>query len=109
MDFITYNPRNKPVEELPFIIGYQAGAFGDSDVVGQLIAQDGDPMGSHVSSDKGWLYYDLALVKGGYEARHDGFRKHYPDGYRMKWAEPDDPDLHKALEVYRAKHKKEEP
>jgi hypothetical protein len=80
--FAIYNPHNKPVEELPVIYGFNNGGSQDW-WHGCLIAEDGTGMGGHVCSNEGFMYGDLGILEGSRPDRHEGFRKHYPDGYRM--------------------------
>lgn len=85
-----YNPHNKPEAELPFIYGFNNGnAFG-SDWLGCLISADGVGLGSHICSSEGWMYYDLGIYEGHRPDRHEDFKKHYPDGYRMKFVSYDE-------------------
>lgn len=80
--YAVFNPHNKPVEELPVIYGFNnGGTAGFMDAV--LVAEDGTPMGSHLCSSEGFMYYDLGIIEGHRPDRHVTFQKHYPDGYRM--------------------------
>jgi hypothetical protein len=78
----VYNPHNKPVNELPFIFGFNNGGSG-SFMFAQLIAQDGAGLGSHLCSSEAYMPADLGILEGTRADRHEGFREHYPDGYRM--------------------------
>lgn len=82
MDFAIYNPNGKPVEELPYIIGFNNGG-SPGWFSGQLIAEDGTGLGGHLCSSEAYMYGDLGLLEGSRPDRHEGFRAHYPDGYRM--------------------------
>lgn len=84
-----FNPHNKPVEELPIIYGFNNGS-GMGGVIGVLIAQDGTGLGSHASSSEDWLYYDLGILEGERPDRHETFRQHYPEGYRMEFVSYED-------------------
>lgn len=87
----VFNPKNLPVENLPIIYGFNNGS-GMGGVIGMLIAEDGTVLGSHASSDEAWLPYDLGVEEGRRPARHETFRKHYPDGYRMEFVSYKDVD-----------------
>ena len=80
--YAIFNPHNKPIEELPIIYGFNnGGSPGFYSAV--LIAEDGTGLGGHICSDEGYMWHDLGILEGTRAARHEGFRKHYPDGYRM--------------------------
>ncbi len=80
--FAIFNPHNKPVDELPVIYGFNNGG-SPGFMYGQLIAEDGTALGNHLCSHEGYMYGDLGILEGRRADRHEGFRKHYPDGYRM--------------------------
>lgn len=80
----VYNPNDKPVEELPTIIGFNnGGQMGWFEAV--LIAEDGTILGGHVCSSEAYMPHDLGVLEGSREDRHEEFKKHYPDGYRMEF------------------------
>lgn len=94
----VYNPNNKPIEELPVIYGFNnGGSFGFMHA--QLIAEDGTGMGSHLCSSEGYMLGDLGILKGKRTDRHEGFKKHYPDGYRMDFVDAHHPAVEKAYEL----------
>jgi hypothetical protein len=79
---VIYNPHGKPVMELPVIYGFNNG--GPSDwLEGVLLAEDGTYLGGHICSHEGYMPGDLGVVSGWQDKRHEAFRLHYPDGYRM--------------------------
>lgn len=80
----VFNPHDRPVDGLPVIFGYSHGGL-PGDMVGILIAQDGAMMGSHVSSNEGFMPGDLGVLKDSRPDRHEDFREHYPKGYRMEF------------------------
>lgn len=82
MEYEVYNPHNKPIEELPFIYGFNNGGQPGW-YHGCLVAADGTPLGGHICSSEGFMYGDLGILEGTRPDRHEGFKKHYPDGYRM--------------------------
>lgn len=61
-----------------------------------LIAQDGTWMGSHLCSSEAYMPADLGCLEGTRSDRHEGFQKHYPDGYRMEFVSGD-PRKHEGL------------
>ena len=80
--YAVFNPHNKPVDELPFIYGFNnGGSRGWMQAV--LVSQDGKWLGGHTCSAESYMPHDLGVVEGSRPDRHEEFRKHYPDGYRM--------------------------
>lgn len=84
MQFAVYNPQSKPVEELPVIYGFNNGGQRDW-WYAQLLSHDGYRMGSHICSDEAYMPGDLGCLEGSRKDRHEGFRKKFPDGYRMEF------------------------
>lgn len=80
--YAIFNPHNKLVEELPVIYGFNNGGRPGW-YLGALLAENGYGLGSHLCSSEGYMYGDLGILEGRREDRHEGFRQHYPDGYRM--------------------------
>lgn len=95
-NYAVYNPKNKPVNELPVIYGFNNGG-GDGWYSGVLLAEDGTHLGGHTCSSEGYMYGDLGIIEGFRPDRHEGFRKHYPDGYRMDFVSADDVMTHTGL------------
>ena len=98
----VYNPHNKPLEELPHIYGFNnGGPAGWLQAV--LIAEDGTFLGGHLCSHECYMRHDLGILEGTREDRHEDFRKHYPDGYRMGFVThenfPHCLELHAALRL----------
>jgi hypothetical protein len=82
MPYAIYNPHDKPVESLPVIFGFNnGGSQGWYSAV--LIAEDGTCLGGHMCSHEGYMRHDLGILEGTRPDRHEHFKKHYPDGYRM--------------------------
>ena len=80
--FAIFNPHNKPVMELPTIYGFNnGGSSGMYSAV--LLAEDGTGLGGHLCSDERYMLHDLGILEGARLDRHETFRKHYPNGYRM--------------------------
>lgn len=97
-DFAVYNPHGKPLEELPKIYGFNNGGWPGF-MYAQLISEDGVPLGSHICSSEGYMYYDLGIVEGYREDRHADFRKRYPDGYRMDFVTGEEAETHEGLKA----------
>ncbi len=80
----VHNPHNKPIEELPVIYGFNnGGSHGWYSAV--LLAEDGTALGGHVCSHECYMPGDLGILDGARPDRHEHFREHYPDGYRMEF------------------------
>lgn len=80
--YVVYNPHNKPVEELPTIYGFNNGG-SDGWFTAMALAEDGTELGGHVCSAESYMLHDLGIVDGARPDRHDTYREHYPDGYKM--------------------------
>lgn len=82
-----YNPHDKPIEDLPVIYGYNntPSVQGNPFCEGNIMAEDGTYLGGHACSNEGYMYNDLAIIEGSRPDRHEKFREHYPDGYRMEF------------------------
>lgn len=80
--YAVFNPHNKPISELPIIWGFNNGGTPGF-LSAQLLAEDGTGLGGHACSAEGYMLYDLGILEGTRPDRHEGFREHYPDGYRM--------------------------
>lgn len=87
--YAVYNPHNKSIEELPFIIGFNNGG-SPGWYSALLISQDGVYLGGHLCSHEGYMRHDLGIYEGTRPDRHKEFIKHYPDGYRMTFISSDD-------------------
>lgn len=93
-----FNPHNKPIEELPAIYGFNnGGAQGWYQAV--LLADDGAVLGGHACSAECYMPHDLGILEGSRPDRHETFRKHYPDGYRMEFVPGDQIKTHPGLEA----------
>lgn len=88
-EYAIFNPNDKPLEELPFIYGFNNG--GPSGwMSGCLIAEDGTGLGGHLCSNEGYMEHDLGILEGSRKDRHENdFQKHYPDGYQMDFVTGD--------------------
>ena len=104
--YAVYNPHGKQHDELPWIIGWNNGG-GTEFLSARLIAQDGTPLGGHICSHEGYMPSDLGVLDGTAPDRHEEFRAHYPDGYRMDFVSytdaGHDPRLIEAFRLHDAK------
>jgi len=100
----VYNPHNRPEDELPTIFGFNNGGCPGW-LLGCLIAEDGTKLGGHVCSHECYMPHDLGVLEGSRPDRHERFRQHYPDGYRMEFVGYDavrgHPRLMAAIELAR--------
>ena len=58
------------------------------------MAEDGNVLGSHLSSSPMWARHDIGLDS---EWKHDEYGKHYPNGYELEWV--DNPRTHAGLQA----------
>jgi hypothetical protein len=94
--YAVFNPHGKDPAELPTIYGFNNGGSG-SFYHAALIAEDGTGLGSHMCSDEAYMRHDLGVLEGSCPYRHETFRGHYPDGYRMEFVPSDVMDEHEGL------------
>ena len=94
--YAIYNPKDKPVNELPIIYGFNNGGSDDW-WSGVLIAEDGTCLGGHTCSNEGYMLNDLGILEGTRPDRHEGFIEHYPEGYRMDFVSRKDVSTHIGL------------
>lgn len=105
--YASYNPHNRPLEELPVIWGFNNGG-SPGWYHATLLSDDGEFLGGHVCSHEGYMPHDLGIVEGSRPDRHETFREHYPDGYRMDFVKHDDPAIATAYAKHQAKYPKED-
>lgn len=92
----VFNPHSKPVESLPVIYGFNnGGSTGWFSAV--LLAQDGTVLGGHACSAECYMPYDLGIIEGTRPDKHETFKEHYPDGYRMEFVGHADVRAHTGL------------
>lgn len=78
------NPYGKRLDDLPVIYGFNnGGPPGWMSAV--LLAEDGECLGGHCCSSEAYMPADLGILEGTRPDRHETFRAHYPDGYRMEF------------------------
>lgn len=94
----VHNPHGKPVDELPVIYGFNNGGSRDW-WHAQLIAEDGTGLGGHLCSSEGYMPHDLGVLEDSRPDRHEHFREHYPDGYRMEFVSYHDVGGHAPLKL----------
>ena len=90
------NPNNLPVQDLPVIYGFNNGGSAGR-LSAELVAQDGTHLGGHCCSAEGYMPADLGILEGTREDRHETFKAHYPEGYRMEFVGHADIPNHIAL------------
>jgi len=91
-----YNPKNKPIGELPIIYGFNNGG-SPGWYSAELLAEDGTYLGGHICSSEGYMPHDLGILEGTRPDRHETFKEHYPDGYRMQFIKGSDVKMHEGL------------
>lgn len=93
---VVHNPNGLPVESLPAIYGFNnGGSPGWFEAV--AIAEDGTGLGMHCCSAEGYMPSDLGILEGTAPSRHETYREHYPEGYRMVWIPSEEIEGHAAL------------
>jgi hypothetical protein len=94
--YAVHNPHNKQMEELPVIYGFNNGG-GAGFLHAVLLADDGACLGGHMCSAEGYMPHDLGVIEGSRPDRHETFREHYPDGYRMDFVPASEVMTHPGL------------
>jgi hypothetical protein len=93
----VFNPQGKPIGDLPVIYGFNnGGSPGWMSAI--LIASDGTPLGGHACSSEAYMPADLGCLEGTRPDRHETFKQHYPDGYRMEFVRYGEADRHLGLQ-----------
>lgn len=94
----VFNPNELPEGDLPIIYGFNnGGSPGWYSAV--LLAEDGTCLGGHVCSSEAYMPHDLGILEGSRPDRHEGFREHYPGGYRMEFVGHNEVGGHGKLQV----------
>lgn len=95
--WVVFNPHGKPILELPAIYVFNNGGPPNY-LQGYAMAQNGVILGEHICSHEGYMIADLACVEGWQMGRHHGYKKHYPDGYRMEFVLSSEIASHEGLQ-----------
>src|SRR5690606_9036186 len=61
-----------------------AEGWGANDVVGFAMAEDGEVLAQHISSNELFARLDMGVTS---ERKHDRYREKYPDGYELVWVD----------------------
>lgn len=86
---VIFNPKNREdIENLPVIMAFSNSSSGDG--IAYAMAEDGHVLGSHFCSHEGYVPHDLGVLEGSRDDRHEHYRKHYPEGYRMRFIKIND-------------------
>lgn len=96
--YAVFNPNDMPDHMLPVIYGFNNGG-SPGWYSGVLIAEDGTVLGGHVCSHEGYMRHDLGIFEGARPDRHEHFKAHYPDGYRMAFIPSDEVAGHQGLDA----------
>lgn len=96
--YAMHNPHGKPLDELPVIYAF-SNVKGGGDGICYAMAQDGTVLGSHWCSNEGYAPHDLGVSEGSRPDRHEHYRQHYPDGYRMDFVRSPDVLTHEGLQL----------
>jgi hypothetical protein len=62
-------------------------------------------LGGHGCSSEAYMPADLGCLEGTRPDRHETFRGHYPDGYRMEFVRYGEVEAHPGLQAAFAAHK----
>jgi len=90
----VFNPNART--DLPAIYAF-SNVVGGGDGIAYAMAADGTVLGSHWCSNEGYVPNDLGVLEGCREDRHERYRKHYPEGYRMEFVRSADVKSHEGL------------
>lgn len=94
--YAVFNPNGVDESTLPIIYGFNnGGSLGWMSAV--LLAEDGTGLGGHLCSSEGYMPADLGVLEGTRPDRHEEFRQHYPNGYRMEFVRGEDVLTHAGL------------
>lgn len=96
--YAVFNPHGRDDASLPVIYGFNNGGQRGF-LSGILLAEDGTYLGGHTCSDEGYMLHDLGVLDGTRPDRHETFRAHYPDGYRMDFVPGSDALTHPGLKA----------
>lgn len=94
--YMTFNPLNKSVADLPVIYAF-SNVKGGGEGIAYAIAEDGTCLGSHWCSCEAYVPHDLGVLEGARSDRHEHYRAHYSEGYRMNFILAAEVDKHPGL------------
>jgi hypothetical protein len=70
----------------PKIYAFQTGGGLDRDVYGMALAEDGQVLTSHLSTNLDYLKGDLGFLETSMgKIKREKFAEHYPDGFEVIW------------------------
>lgn len=72
---------------MPKIYVFVNGRFANGDVISQAIAEDGTPLGSHLSSNESFAKHDMGITS---TWKHEHYAAHYPDGFDVVWVDDEE-------------------
>jgi hypothetical protein len=72
--------RRKEEALKPKIFVFINSRYESGDVVGSALAEDGEFLAGHLSSNDSWFQHDMGLCS---DWKHDKYKAHYPDGYEL--------------------------
>lgn len=70
---------------------------GGGDGIAYAMAEDGTVLGSHWCSHEGYVPHDLGVNEGSRPDLHEGYAKHYPEGYEMEFVPAKEVKKHEGL------------
>lgn len=94
--YAVFNPHSEPLDELPVIYAF-SNTVGGGDGICYAMAQDGEVLGSHWCSNEAYAPHDLGVIEGSRPDRHEDYKKHYPNGYRMDFVPTPEIKTHEGL------------
>lgn len=97
-DTVIFNPYSKPVNGLPVIYAF-SNVIGGGDGQALAMAEDGLCLGEHWCSAEAYVPHDLGVLVGTRDDRHETYRAHYPDGYRMEFVPARDMKSHPGIAI----------
>ncbi len=65
------------------------GGFREGDVMGFALADNGEGLASHLSSNVSFSKHDMGLTS---DWKHDHYAKCFPEGYELIWIDNPDTD-----------------
>ena len=75
-----------------------SNVVGGGDGIACAMAEDGTILGSHWCSSEYYVPNDLGVNEGSRPDRHEDYKKHYPNGYKMEFVPASDVKTHEGLQ-----------